>query len=233
MDRNTVYDNGKYLANNPTWHEEDSPWKARHIAALLLKNGIRPKSLCEVGCGAGGVLAYLAGVLEPDVEFTGFDVSRQAVELCKTRGNPRLRYVHGDFLQEDHGHIDVVAAIDVFEHVDDYMGFLRALREKGVYKVFHIPLDLSAQAVLRGTPLMRARSLVGHLHYFTKDTALATLKDTGYEVLDYHYTKRSLELASAGWSWKLLEMPRRILFAMNEDVAVRMLGGFSLLVLAK
>jgi len=39
--------------------------------------------------------------------------------------------------------------------------------------------------------------MYAHLHYFSKETALRTLEDAGYEVLDYFYTPRSVELGSA------------------------------------
>jgi hypothetical protein len=123
-------------------------------------------------------------------------------------------------------------AIDVFEHVEDYFGFLRSLREKGTYKVFHIPLDLSVQTVLRSSPIIKHRSSIGHIQYFTKETVLATLKDTGYDVVDYFYTNGS-ELPNRGWKANLLRIPRRILFSIDADLTVTVLGGFSLMVLAK
>ena len=33
----------------------------------------------------------------------------------------------------------------VLEHLEDYFGFLRKLKTRATYKVFHIPLDLSVQ----------------------------------------------------------------------------------------
>lgn len=124
-------------------------------------------------------------------------------------------------------------AIDVFEHVEDYYGFLRNLKKIGKYKVFHIPLDLSVQAVLRSTPMAWTRATFGHLHYFTKETAFAALSDTGYEVVDWFYTKGSLEIPNRRWKANIMKLPRRLLFSFNQDLAVRILGGFSLLVLAK
>jgi hypothetical protein len=123
--------------------------------------------------------------------------------------------------------------IDVFEHIEDYFCFLRKLRPKGEYKIFHIPLDLSVQTVLRGTPLLKGRELVGHIHYFTKETALASLKDTGYEILDYFYTPGLIELATRDWKRLLLKLPRKWLFSLNKELTVKILGGFSLIVLAK
>lgn len=99
--------------------------------------------------------------------------------------------------------------------------------------MFHIPLDLSVQSVLRSSPIMQRRESVGHIHYFTKETALALLKDTGYEVIDYCYTNSSLELPNLSWKAKLMKLPRKLFFFIHQDLTVRILGGFSLLVLAK
>jgi hypothetical protein len=79
---------------------------------------------------------------------------------------------------------------------------------------------------------MKLRSSVGHVHYFTKETALATLKDTGYEIIDYFYTNGS-ELPNRGWKANLMKLPRKMSFLIDQDLAARMLGGFSLMVLAK
>lgn len=77
------------------------------------------------------------------------------------------------------------------------------------------------------------RRWVGHLHYFTKETALANLNDTGYQVIDYFYTAGSVELPNRGWKSNLLRRPRKARFRLNSDSAVRILEGHSLLVLVK
>lgn len=228
-----MYENGTYLLNNPTWHEEDSAWKAQHVARLLKQNNILPASVCEVGCGAGGVLQGLAEEFGDGVSFVGYDISPQAIALCRPKATARLSFHEKDLFEQATGTYDVTMAIDVFEHVEDYYGFLRKMRRTGRYKVFHIPLDLSVQSVLRSAPILHQRSLVGHLHYFTKETALATLQDTGYEVLDHVYTSSSLDLPNRGWKANLMKLPRKALSTLNKDLAARVLGGFSLLVLAR
>jgi 2-polyprenyl-3-methyl-5-hydroxy-6-metoxy-1,4-benzoquinol methylase len=228
-----IYEDGTYLENNPGWHEEDSPWKAAQIARILRRNRIEPRTVCEIGCGAGGILACLAREFGENVEFSGFDISRQAYELCQRRQATNLRFYHRDLLAAPEDPFDVVLCIDVFEHVEDCFGFLRRLRPTGEWKIFHIPLDLSAQTVLRARPILFNRASVGHIHYFFKDTALATLADTGYEVADWFYTNSSLELPHRGWKANLLRLPRRAAFALNRDLAVRTLGGWSMLVLAR
>jgi hypothetical protein len=74
---------------------------------------------------------------------------------------------------------------------------------------------------------------VGHIHYFTKDTALALLEDTGYKVIDHFYTSGATELGGLGWKTRLMKGPRQALYAMNPDAAARVLGGYSLMVLAE
>ena len=56
----SIYSDGTYLRNNPDWHVDDSPWKAKHIAAMLERHGIVPQTVCEIGCGAGEVLRALS-----------------------------------------------------------------------------------------------------------------------------------------------------------------------------
>ena len=48
-----------YVERNPTWHIEDSPWKASLVKKVLQSQGLVPGSICEVGTGAGGILAEL------------------------------------------------------------------------------------------------------------------------------------------------------------------------------
>jgi cyclopropane fatty-acyl-phospholipid synthase-like methyltransferase len=234
MNETDIYQDGKYLDNNPTWHEEDSPWKTEQIVKILKKNNIVPTTIAEIGCGAGEILKCLADMYEDKISLSGYEISPQAFEISKHKSRDNLHFLLQDLFEEpDTSIFDVVMAIDVFEHVEDYFGFLRKMRERGTYKVFHIPLDLSVQAVLRTSPILYARSTVGHIHYFTKETALAALNDTGYEIIDYFYTGGSLNLPNLRWQAKLMKLPRKICFAIDRDLTARILGGFSLLVLAR
>jgi hypothetical protein len=106
------------------------------------------------------------------------------------------------------------------------------LKARSHYKIFHIPLDLSVQTVFRRNALLKRRDMYEHIHYFTKDTAARALRDCGYEVVDYFYTPRSLDFGLT-LGQILLKLPRRLLFAFDEDSAARLLGGFSLLVFAR
>jgi cyclopropane fatty-acyl-phospholipid synthase-like methyltransferase len=228
----SIYTDGTYLRNNPDWHVDDSPWKAKHIATMLERHGIVPQTVCEVGCGAGEILRSLSTHLEPSTKFFGYEISPNAYQLCSQKASEKFTFRLANILEDEKAYFDVVMAIDVFEHVEDYFGFLRKLRAKGQYKLFHIPLDMSAQEVLRGKPTVMRKS-VGHIHYFSKDTALATLQDCGYTVLDSFYTSGRTDLGGLGWKSQLMKIPRQALYRMNPDAAARVLGGYSLMVLAR
>lgn len=228
----SIYQTGEYVAKNPTYHVEDSAWKAEHIFDLIRKNNLQPRTVCEIGCGAGEVLRRLQLLMNDETQFEGYEISPQAFLRCQERANDRLRFHCADVLAMETEPVDLLLCIDVFEHVEDYFGFLRKLRAKAEFKLFHIPLDLSGQWVLRGRPIMKQREEVGHLHYFTRETALATLSDTGYEIIDWSYTPGAL-LNPRSLKARIASLPRRFLFALNRDLTSRILGGYSLLVLAR
>ena len=112
------------------------------------------------------------------------------------------------------------------------MGFVRALKPKATWKVFHIPLDLSAWGVVR-LSMMSSRKIVGHLHYFVQETALATLTDCGYEIVDSFYTKALDDFPAKTLRAKVMRLPRKILFKIAPNFAVRLMGGYSYMVLAR
>jgi Methyltransferase domain len=227
-----IYTSGEYLEKNPTWHVEESPWKASQIMRMLAQNSFAPETVCEVGCGAGEVLKQLQGKMDSTCSFWGYEISPQAIELTKSRANERLKFKLADLRQEQDIFFDLMLIMDVIEHLEDYFSFLRDLKPKSQYKIIHFPLDLSVQSLLRPNGLLGNRKAYGHIHYFTKDVALEMLKDAGYEVVDYFYAPRSIGLAN-NMVKKLLVLPRVLFFFARKDLAVRVLGGYSLLVLAK
>ena len=128
----------------------------------------------------------------------------------------------------------VALMIDVFEHIPDYLGFLSEARTLAQYKVLHIPLDVHVSSVMRGA-LSSSRKLVGHLHYFSAETALATLSDCGYEVLDFQFTDGAVALFRNKPTMRrfLANIPRLLFGYFSRALAARLFGGYSLIVLAK
>lgn len=229
----SLYTDGAYLKHNPTWHSEDAPWKVSQILKMLHRHNLAPHTVCEVGCGAGGILAGLAQAMPADTALYGYEISEAAFQLCLERQAVNLHFYLADLLQTEHPPFDLLLAIDVIEHVEDIFGFLRHLRPKAGLKLFHIPLDYTLINLLRPNILIEMRRSIGHIHYFTKDTALAILAETGYQVIDWFYTPWAFELGSTTRKMARLNGVRRLLFHLRPDLAIRLLGGFSIMVLAR
>lgn len=226
-----MYETDRYQSLNPSWHEQDAPWKAAHVTRMIQRHGLDPATICEVGYGTGEILLALEQSF-PNARLSGYEVAPHAYARAVTKQTERTSFHLENILQRSDFHADLILAADVIEHVEDYLGFLTRLRPLATYKIFHIPLDLSAQSVIRSTPIMSQRQGVGHIHYFYKQSALAALTDCGYTVLDSFYTASRLELPDQARSSQLMRIPRRAMFKVNPDLAVRVLGGYSLMVLA-
>ncbi len=243
-----IYINGDYLSKNPLWHADESPWKVREILRMLRRKRLNPRTICEVGCGAGENLHLLQKNLDPDCVFQGYEISPQAFEMCKPKQNERLHFYLADFTQEHDASYDLILLMDVVEHLEDYFTFLRNIHPKSRYKIIQLPLDLSVRSVLLGE-VNQFRQQYGHLHYFTKELALQMLDDLGYKVLDYFYTAEPTEEWLKDWKnlplllkcKKLLggtlrtirRLPAKLVFRINEDVAERIWGQWRLLILVE
>jgi len=222
--------NSSYLKRNPGWHVSDSPWKARQVLKMIKKNHLDPKNIAEVGCGAGEVLNQLHQNLNSTIDFYGFEIAPDAFKLCESRKKDRLTFFNENPFNGDK-HFDLLIAADVLEHVEDCYSFVKQCGNLATYKIYHIPLELSTISILRNLPIT-AYQFVGHLHFYTKDTALALLAHCGQTVIDFFYTAAAFEVPDK-LRTRMLYLPRRVLYYLNKDFCVRLFGGFSLLVLTK
>jgi SAM-dependent methyltransferase len=225
-----IYTDGSYLAKTGgTWHLEDSQFKARCIMRMLARHPeFHLRSVAEVGCGAGGILSALQRLLPDYVIFTGYEISPQAHTLSLRFANSRCRYILGDAFS-DHTTYDLVLVMDVVEHVEDCFSFMRQARQKGRLKLYHIPLDVHVQGILRGSNQWDA---AGHIHLYTAETALKSVEYTGHRVVDWFLTDVSLERGH-GLRTRLANLARRPLGICSRKLAARLLGGYSILVLAE
>lgn len=219
-----------YAEKNPTWDSEDSPWKARLILDMLDAHGLKPTHIADVGCGAGAVLAELQRAL-PGTKLTGFDIAPDAQRFWEQHRGIEFRL--GDFFSLSQCHYDVMLVLDVVEHLEHPFSFLARLRTHADHFVFHFPLDLSALSVLREKPLLYVRSKVGHLHYYTRRLALALLAECGFEVIDWRYTGATFTAPRRTWKTRLASVFRRLAYGFSRDLGARLLGGETLIVLAR
>jgi predicted TPR repeat methyltransferase len=231
------YIDGTYLEKVQDWHVHDSKYKASKVFQMIEKNHLVFNSVYDIGCGAGEILVELQKKINGHERLAGFDISPQAIGIAKSKENATLKFYNEDFLQSKIVLPDLLLLLDVFEHIPDYLGFLDAMRRKTNWIIFHIPLDMCAYTILRKSNyLLENRKQFGHLHYFSKETSLATISESGFEIVDYFYTTdHEIGGASAflGFKATVYYQIRKIMYRFTPDLAAAVLPHFNLMVLAR
>lgn len=225
------YASGEYLAENADWHEGGAAWKAQQVARMLSKHGVVPDSICDIGCGTGGVLAELDALLPNGPALTGYEVAKQAIDLAPPARRDRIELINGAHDVDDRT-FDLLMALDVFEHVEDYYGFLRGIRVKAPLAIFHIPIDTAVSSVLRPGPVLSSYRKVGHIQHYTPTLALEALRHVEYRIIDHEHTVPARVAAPTSLRGRIGKAARLSLARVNVDVAARLVTGFPLLVLA-
>lgn len=224
------YIDGEYLAANPTWGREDSAWKARMIHRLWLRSRLPiPATIAEIGCGSGGILAELQSRF-PDTTCTGFDIAPEAIRMAEQYTRKGLSF-HCEDLTRSAREFDALLCIDVFEHVENPFEFLRTIRRLAPLVVFNIPLEMHVAGLLINHQLWTRRHY-GHLHFYTAAVALETLGECGYSVVAQSYISRLMDLPRS-LSEYVFWFPRKLISLVSPELSGRLLGGTSLLVVAR
>jgi SAM-dependent methyltransferase len=103
--------------------EDDHWWfvgKRRILEALLASDPATGR-LLDLGCGTGGVLREIA----PERPCVGLDRSALALRICRDKGFRELARGDLSALPFAPASFETVIALDVIEHLDDDVGFLR------------------------------------------------------------------------------------------------------------
>lgn len=228
-----MYSNDQYLNQHPSWDGEEAVLKATWIIGMIKKLRLPVTDIIEAGCGSGRILAELSKQFT-DARLRGYDLSPQAINIAKQYESERVTFYEADLLKDGNASAELLLLIDVLEHVPDYYGMLEGLHSKAKHFIFHIPLDLSCRSILKPVLLMQQRQTSGHIHYFSKEMVLWMLHDTGYQVMDWWYTKPTSDLqAEPGFKQKAKRSARNISFNLSKDKAVKWWGGYSMLIAAR
>lgn len=103
--------------------EDDHWWFVgkRLLLTSLLRRHARDGALLDLGCGTGGVLREVEG----ERIVLGVDGSIDGLRVCRRKGLASLVCADLSRMPFASGDFEVVLALDVIEHLDDDVGFLR------------------------------------------------------------------------------------------------------------
>jgi len=233
------YASNKYTELNPDYHVEDSQFKSKNFINILKKNNFefqKVKNIIDVGCGAGKILKTMqeTKLFNKKTKFSGFDVNKKIIDLANKESNENLNFYNNDFFKTDlYKSADLILCADVYEHIEDYIGFLKKLLIGGKFFLFNIPLDISFRSILFDKVIQSNFKKVGHIHFFNKNIAKILLEYSNYKIISTVYAKNYLEIKKKSIKQKILSVPIKAVDFINEDLSASLFGGYSLVVLAK
>lgn len=227
------YLKGQYFKNNPTWDASDTNWKFTklhdELQATLPKSG---GAICEVGCGSGELLKKFAQCW-PEHKFMGWDIAPDAKNFWNHK-QENLNFQVGNYITDSPKiGADTILLIDVLEHLADPATFLEDLQEKCQMLVIHLPLDMTVINVLFDGRLIQLRNTIGHIHYYTKALAEKLLEESGYEVVVSKYSNAWKDSPNLRLSGKIFRFIRSIVHFFSPSWNAKLLGGESLVLVAK
>ncbi len=228
------YTDGTYLADNPSWHSEDAPWKLGHILRALKEARLSSFTrVLDAGCGSGAIIKAWA-VQAPQTEFTGWDVSPQAHALAVQNAPQNTNFVSGSTPPQ--GPFDLVMAIDVIEHVENPHRWLDQLLALAPLVVLHVPLDLSLRSRLNPQLLENEKKAVGHIHFFTASSLKKFLREQQVEIISAHYTNKYVERPPKLTHFKSragMCIRKAAHYLLPRAWAAYLIGGYSLILVVK
>jgi SAM-dependent methyltransferase len=161
------------------WRELGARSKAAHVRALCGRAGLKPRSLVEIGCGDGALLAQLRGFA---AVMDGFELSAPAAELAR-RAVPEARRIEaydGEQVPAEDASYDLAILSHVLEHVPVPAPLLAEAARVAHEVLVEVPLEDNRSAA---RPAKRAEAArIGHLHAFSRADVRELVEGAGLVV---------------------------------------------------
>jgi SAM-dependent methyltransferase len=151
------------------WRALGAAGKAAHVAVLCARAGLTPRTVVEIGCGDGAVLAALSarGIGE---RLDGFELSPEAAALARAKPLERAGRIEaydGSAVPAPDDVYDLAILTHVLEHVPEPEALLGEAARVARHVVVEVPLEANRSA---RRPAVRAQAArIGHLHAFARE----------------------------------------------------------------
>jgi len=147
------------------WRALGARSKAAHVRALCARTKLRPRTVVEIGCGDGALLAALRGFAPV---FDGFELSAPAAALAR-QALPDARRVEpfdGSVVPAEDSAYDLAILSHVLEHVPVPGPLLAEAARVAPEVVVEVPLEDNRSA--RRPEKREEAAGIGHLHFFSR-----------------------------------------------------------------
>jgi SAM-dependent methyltransferase len=162
------------------WRAIGARSKAAHIETLCRRANLRPRTVVEIGCGDGAVLAELGA---RGWTADGFELSENAAGHARARNVARrIEVFDGEHLPVPSDEYDLAVLSHVLEHVPDPLPLLKEAARVAGHVLVEVPLEDNLSA--RRPAKRRLSEGAGHLHAFNRAAVLRQLDETGLLALE-------------------------------------------------
>jgi len=201
---NNLYLKEEYITQNPTLHEEDSPWKVSKIIPLIddlcLNHINKPViNILDVGGGAGLILSaistYITKTYTLKVNKFAVDLSKEMLEIQKKRNPDLVKALNEDFQSNSIGNkeIDITLMVDLLEHIPCPEAALRELKRISNFAILKVPLEDNLikktwNFVRGGKPRQRSIKTIGHINVFNNMKIKSMVNKHTGAILDCYFT---------------------------------------------
>ena len=146
------------------WRALGARTKAAHIETLCARAGLRPRTVVELGCGDGAVLAELAA---RGHVVDGFELSENAARQARERNVARkVEAFDGEHVPAETHEYELAVLSHVLEHVPDPLPLLEEAARVAPYVLVEVPLEDNRSA--RRPAKRKLSEQSGHLHAFNR-----------------------------------------------------------------
>jgi SAM-dependent methyltransferase len=243
-----IYRDGEYLSNNPSLHQEDSPWKVSKITPLIdVFMGVnRRREICllDVGGGAGLILKavteHIVRKYNVRVRKYALDLSPQMLKIQKTNNSDIKKLLNEDIRKTSlrNKEVDLTLVIDVLEHIPNPTEALKELKRISRFALFKVPLEDNLymnilNLVSRGRIREQWARSIGHINrYCAKTFSLENKRFVGeksqlhlIELYDYYKQTGS---GMKTMNEKVVFTISRVMYKISRLACVTCFGGFVL-----
>lgn len=173
------------LTDEAEWLRRGAIEKVNSIETLLKSNGIRPKTLLELGCGTGAVIMECQR-RDLAENYIAVDYSQEAIQYLR-QNSSGIQAIAADITATPILSLkcDVVIVSHVIEHLEQPLGFLQSVRNlQFSYLIAEVPLEDLPAGKLKARFSDRTRNAAGHVQFFTAISFRRLLSSSGFAILN-------------------------------------------------
>ncbi len=222
----------KYICLNPTLDVEYAAGKAAALLTACQQAGIpQVRTLLEVGCGAGAVLANMRSGLKAR-RYVGVDYGLPQARVAATVSGAPAVVADGARLPFLPRSFELAYFVDVLEHVLDPEALLREIGRVATYVGFLVPLE----AGLLSSPIYAYRRLrgratnleqYGHIWRWARPGVMRLFRRADFRVIVASPFYSPASRYTTSWGHLFAEC-QRLAHRLHPSVAEALFGGVSL-----